>query len=92
MSVSAFNCSKKMPNERAKVKGQPVPYTDMHGRACGRSDFWVHPHPLGQTPVNQYNPKNVTQAHPSMPLIPKYSIVPDTHTYTRTHTHAHTIK
>lgn len=77
-----------MPNETAKVKGQPIPYKDMHGCAYGMSDR-VRPHPLGQTQGNQYNPKmspKPIQACRSFPNIALFQ----THIHTRTHPHTPT--
>jgi len=48
-----------------------IPQAHMHGVA-------MDPPPRGRTPGKQDNP-NITRAHPGMPFIPKYSIVPDAH-------------
>lgn len=64
------------------MKGQPIPHTDMHGCGYGMSDMYrCAPIHLGRHQITNTIEKNVTQARPSMPSIPKYSIVPDTHTH-----------
>lgn len=73
-----------MSNETTKVKGQPIPHTDMHGCGYGMSDIYrCAPIHLGRHRRNQYNPKmspKPIQACRSFPNIALFQ----THTHTRT--------
>lgn len=50
-----------MPNETAKVKGQPIPYKDMHGCAYGMNDIGCTPILLGK----HQGTNTIQKCHPS---------------------------
>lgn len=57
-----------------KVKGQPIPHTDMHGCGYGMSDIYRCASILLGSHQKTNTVPNVTQAHPSMPSIPNIAL------------------
>lgn len=74
-----FNWSKKCLTEQQRWKGSPFLTQTCMGVAMAWVTYTGAPPSTWADTREPIQSKNVTQAHPSMPFIPKYSIVPDTH-------------